>query len=81
MLTIRTLVSIVLLSLIPGVAVAQQGKVQPYRFRVETKSKSRINSTVQARDYNEAVWKLGKRYPNSTILNFYPKKEQVKKRR
>lgn len=48
---------------------AQSGKLREYRVRLKTKSKSVVGTTIEARDQYEAVVKLQRRYPGSTILN------------
>jgi hypothetical protein len=65
-------VLMVIFCLTPSVS-AQQGKLKPYEMRLKTKSGSNINAKIMARDPGEAEYKLQKRYPNHTILNFKPK--------
>ena len=42
---------------------AQSGKLQGFRVRLKTRSKSVVGTTIEARDQYEAVVKLQRRYP------------------
>jgi len=80
MLTRRNVLGTLAAILIPGWAVAQQGALKPFRFRVRTASGSVVNTTIMARDQFEAVHKIQQRYKGCEILNLYPpRKETVKK--
>jgi len=70
----RTLLAAFLTGIIgfPLPALAQSGKLRRFQVRIKTKSKSVVNTTIEARDKYEAVVKINKRYPGSTILNLKP---------
>ena len=71
--------TLLLLAFTPVCAMAQQGPVRPFRFRIKTKTKSVNNVTIQARDYNEALVKLQQRYPGCIVLNYYPDRKDKKR--
>lgn len=60
---------------------AQSGKLQEFRARLKTRSKSLVGTTVEARDQYEAVVRLQRRYPGSTILNLKPDRTEPHRQR
>ena len=60
---------------------AQSGKLREFRARLRTRSKSIVGTTVEARDQYEAVVKLQRRYPGSTILNLKPNRGEPLRQR
>jgi hypothetical protein len=73
-----------LLTALVGIApplFAQWDKSHRFRVRVRTRSKSIIGTTIEARDQYEAVIKVQKRYPGSTILNLKPDRSEPQRQR